>query len=56
MEEVKDFRCCSELDLADNLGVLSGIGCGFDSLGDRTHSLFPPALAENILGHADIRA
>ena len=24
------------------LGVLSGIGYGFDSLGDRIHSLFPP--------------
>lgn len=27
------------------LGILSGIGYGFDSLGDRIHSLFPPALA-----------
>ena len=34
------------------LGILSGIGYGFDSLGDRIHSLFPPALAVNILGHA----
>lgn len=25
------------------------------SLGDRIHSLFPPALAVNILGHVDIR-
>jgi hypothetical protein len=31
---------------------LSGIDYGFDSLGDRIHSLFPPALAVNILGHA----
>ena len=37
------------------LGILSGIGYGFDSLGDRIHSLFPPALAVNILGHVDIR-
>src|SRR5262249_30540889 len=29
------------------LGILSGIGYGFDSLGDRIHSLFPPALAVN---------
>jgi hypothetical protein len=34
------------------LGILSGIDYGFDSLGDRIHSLFPPALAVNILGHA----
>jgi hypothetical protein len=27
------------------LGILSGIGYGFDSLGDRIQSLFPPALA-----------
>jgi hypothetical protein len=32
----------------------SGIGYGFDSLGDRIQSLFPPALAVNILGHVDI--
>jgi hypothetical protein len=25
---------------------------GFDGLGDRLHSLVPPALAVNILGHA----
>jgi hypothetical protein len=37
------------------LGILSGIGYGFDSLGDRIHSLFPPAYAVNILGHVDIR-
>jgi hypothetical protein len=37
------------------LGILSGIGYGFDSLGDRIHSLFPPTLAVNIRGHADIR-
>jgi hypothetical protein len=27
------------------LGILSGIGYGFDSSGDCIHSLFPPALA-----------
>jgi hypothetical protein len=26
------------------LGILSGIGYGFDSLGDCIHSLFPPVL------------
>jgi hypothetical protein len=28
------------------LGILSGIGYGFDSLGDRIHSLFPPVLEQ----------
>jgi hypothetical protein len=28
---------------------------GLYNLGDRIHSLFPPALAVNILGHVDIR-
>jgi hypothetical protein len=32
------------------LGILSGIGYGFDSLGDRIHSLFTPVLAVNIPG------
>jgi len=36
------------------LGILGGIGYGLDSLGDRIRSLFPPALAVNILGHVDI--
>ena len=36
------------------LGVLSGIGDGFDSLGDRIHSL-PTRSCVNILGHGDIR-
>jgi hypothetical protein len=41
--------------LTNVAGILSGIGYGFDSLGDRIHSLFPPALAVNILGHVNIR-
>jgi hypothetical protein len=44
-----------QLDSLFFLGILSDIGYGFDSLGDRIHSLFPPALAVNILGHVDIR-
>jgi len=36
------------------LGILSGIGYAFDSLGRRIHSLFPPIVAVNILGHVDI--
>jgi len=36
------------------LGIVSGIGYGFDILGDRIHSLSHPALALNIMGHVDI--
>ena len=38
-----------------SLGILSGLGYGLDSLGDRIHSLFPPVLTVNNLGHVDIR-
>jgi hypothetical protein len=53
------FSCLELLLLTTNrtfffLGILGGIGYGLDSLGDRIHSLFPPALAVNILGHVDI--
>jgi hypothetical protein len=33
------------------LGILSGIGYAFDSLGRRIHSLFPPAFAVTPLAH-----
>ena len=36
------------------LGILSGLGYGFDKLGSPHHSPFPPALAVNILGHVNI--
>ena len=37
------------------LGILRGIGYAFESLGRRIHSLFPPTVAVNILGHVDGR-